>query len=144
MDDWALSGTHWQLLADAVLSLHFAVVLFVLGVALAVAVGGPAGWRWVRALWLRCLHLAAIAVVVAQAWLGRDCPLTVLENWLRRQARLETYEKSFIEHWVQQGLYYNAPPWVFVLAYTAFGLLVVWLWRRWPPRPWRAASRRKA
>ena len=141
MDGLALTGTHWQLLADAVLSLHFAVVLFVLGVALAVLLGGPAGWRWVRAPLLRWAHLVAITVVVGQAWLGRDCPLTVLENWLRRQASLGGYETSFIEHWVQHWLYYNAPPWVFVLAYTAFGLLVVWLWRRWPPRAWRAAGR---
>ena len=142
MDEAALNPMHWQLLADAVLSLHFAVVLFVLGVALAVLLGGPAGWAWVRAPWLRWAHLAAIAVVVAQAWLGQACPLTVLENWLRRQARLGGYgEKSFVEHWVQQGLYYDLPPWVFVLAYTAFGLLVLWLWRRWPPR--RRAARRR-
>ena len=133
----------WQVLADAVLTLHFAVVLFVLGVALAVLLGGPAGWAWVRAPLLRWAHLAAIAVVVAQAWLGQACPLTVLENWLRRQARLGGYEKSFIEHWVQRWLYYDAPPWVFVLAYTAFGLLVVWLWRRWPPQAGRVASRRR-
>ena len=130
----------WSWLADAVMALHFAVVLFVLGVALAVLVGGPAGWAWVRRPWLRWLHLAAIGVVVAQAWLGLHCPLTVLENWLRAQARLAGYEKSFIEHWVQQLLYYDAPPWVFVLAYSAFGLLVLWQWRRWPPR--RRAGRR--
>jgi hypothetical protein len=124
----------WSWLADTVMVLHFSVVLFVLGVALAVLVGGPAGWAWVRRPWLRWLHLAAIGVVVAQAWLGLHCPLTVLENWLRRQARLAGYEKSFIEHWVQQLLYYDAPPWAFVLAYTGFALLVLWLWRRWPPR----------
>ena len=28
----------------------------------------------------------AIAVVVAQSWLGVDCPLTTLESWLRAQA----------------------------------------------------------
>jgi hypothetical protein len=124
----------WAWLADAVMVLHFSLVLFVLGMALAVLVGGPAGWAWVRRPALRWLHLAAIGVVVAQAWLGLHCPLTVLENWLRAQARLAGYEKSFIEHWVQHLLYYEAPAWVFVLAYTAFGLLVLWLWRRWPPR----------
>ena len=143
MDALALSQAHWQWLADAVLTLHFAVVLFVLGVALLVLLGGPAGWAWVRAPLLRWAHLVAIAVVVAQAWLGQDCPLTVLENWLRRQARLAGYEKSFVEHWVQHWLYYDAPPWVFALAYTAFGLLVLWLWRHWPPRAWRVAGRRR-
>ena len=135
--------THWQLLADGVLGLHFALVLFVLGMALAGPPGVALGWRWVRAPLLRWLHLLAITVVVAQSWLGAACPLTVLENWLRQQARLTGYETSFVEHWVRALLYYNLPPWVFVLAYTLFGAYVLWLWRRWPPRAWRAAGRRK-
>ncbi len=126
----------WQALADAVLGLHFAVVLFVLGGALAVLAGGLRGWAWVRAPLWRWAHLAAIAVVVAQAWLGAHCPLTVLEVWLRTQARSAAYSTSFIEPWVQRLLYYEAPAWVFVLAYSVFGLGVLWLWWRFPPRPW--------
>jgi hypothetical protein len=45
-----------------------------------------------------------------------------------------SYSKSFIEHWVQRVVFYEAPFWVFVLAYTAFGLLVAWAWWRFPPR----------
>lgn len=134
----------WRLLADAVLTLHAAVVVFVLGGALAVLLGGALGWRWVRATLFRWAHLGAIAFVVLQAWLGATCPLTQLENHLRHQARLAGYERSFIEDWVQRLLYYDLPPWVFVLAYTLFGLLVLWLWRRWPPRPWWRPTRRKA
>ncbi len=133
----------WQLLADAVLTLHFAVVAFVLGGALVVLLGGPAGWAWVRAPLLRWAHLGAISFVVLQTWLGAHCPLTVLEIWLRRQARNAGYEKSFIEHWVQRLLYYDAPPWVFGLAYTLFGLGVLWLWWRFPPRAWRRAKNRR-
>ncbi len=131
----------WRVLADVVLTLHLAVVLFVLGGALAVLLGGPAGWRWVRAPLLRWAHLGAISFVVLQSWLGATCPLTQLENHARRQARLAGYERSFIEDGVQRLLYYDLPPWVFGLAYTLFGLLVLWLWRRWPPRPWRRAKR---
>jgi hypothetical protein len=133
----------WQLLADAVLTLHFAVVAFVLGGALVVMLGGPAGWAWVRAPLLRWAHLGAISFVVLQTWLGAHCPLTVLEIWLRQQARNAGYERSFIEHWVQRLLYYDAPPWAFGLVYTLFGLGVLWLWRRWPPRPWRRSARRR-
>lgn len=121
------------LLADAVLLLHLAVVAFiVLGLAL-ILVGGRRGWRWVRRRWLRLLHITAIAVVVAQAWLGRYCGLTVLESWLRRQAGQPAYERSFVAHWVHRLLYYDAPMWVFALLYTLFGLLVLWAWRRYPP-----------
>lgn len=134
--------TLWQGLADAVLALHFGVVLFVVGGALAVAVGGPRGWAWVRAPLWRWAHLAAIGVVVAQAWLGAHCPLTVLEVWLRTQAHGPVYTRTFIEHWLQRLLYYEAPAWVFVLGYSLFGLLVLGLWWRWPPRRGRASAGR--
>jgi hypothetical protein len=79
-------------------------------------------------------HLAAVGVVVVQAWLGRYCPLTILESWLRVQAGGSAYTASFVEHWVQQVLYYEAPLWVFALVYTVFGLLVVAAWWWFPPR----------
>ncbi len=81
----------------------------------------------------RILHVAAIGVVVAQAWLGARCPLTVLEMWLRASAGAATYTGDFVAHWVTRALYYEAPPWVFVAAYTAFGALVVATWLLVPP-----------
>ena len=124
----------YQALADAVLLLHFAVVLFIVG-GLAFVVAGNV-WHWPGAnnIWFRWGHIAAIGVVVLQSWLGQLCPLTTLESWLRANAGAATYTKSFLEHWVQRVLFYEAPFWVFVLAYTAFGLLVLWAWWRFPPR----------
>lgn len=130
----------YQLLADVVLTLHFAVVAFVVGGVVFVILGNLASWRWVNALGFRLAHLAAIAIVVAEAWLGATCPLTKLEMWLRAQARETTYSSSFVEHWVRQLLYYEAPAWVFALAYTLFGLLVVALWFRFPPTARRSGS----
>lgn len=120
-------------LADAVLVLHLAVVLFVVGGLLAVVVGNLRGWRFVNTPAFRLAHVAAIGIVVLQAWLGVDCPLTTLENWLRREAGGQPYEASFVEHWVGRVLFYEAPAWVFTLAYTAFGLAVAGAWWRWPP-----------
>ena len=122
------------LLADVVLVLHFGVVLFVIGGLVAVVAGNLLHWRWVNALWFRLAHLAAIGIVVLQSWLGKLCPLTTLESWLREQGGAPAYSKSFIEHWVQRALYWEAPFWVFTLAYTAFGLLVVAAWWYFPPR----------
>ena len=133
--------TLWRWLADAVLVLHFAVVAFVVGGALAVLLGGPRGWAWVRAPLWRWVHLAAIAIVVLQSWRGAHCPLTMLEGWLRLRARGAGYEKSFIEHWVQRLLYDEAPAWVFVAVYSVFGLLVLWLWSHFPPRRLRTAEK---
>jgi hypothetical protein len=87
-----------------------------------VIVGNLRKWQWVNAFWFRLAHLAAIALVVAEAWLGATCPLTNLEMWLRVKARATTYSGSFIEHWLQRLLYYEAPSWVFGLAYSLFGL----------------------
>ncbi|HKQ83192.1 MAG TPA: DUF2784 domain-containing protein [Steroidobacteraceae bacterium] len=125
----------YQVLADAVLLLHFAVVLFIVG-GLAFVVAGNI-WHWPGAnnIWFRLAHLTAIGVVILQSWLGQLCPLTTLESWLRTQSGAPPmYDKSFIEHWVQRLLFYEAPFWLFVLIYTAFGLLVVSAWWRYPPR----------
>jgi polyferredoxin len=124
----------YQWLADAVLALHTLLVTFVIGGLLVVLLGNRLGWGWVNHLWFRLTHLAVIAVVVAESWLGITCPLTTLEVWLREQAHQPAYNKSFIEHWLQQLLFYEAPAWVFALVYTAFGALVVASWIWYPPR----------
>lgn len=125
----------YQLLADVALTLHFAVVAFVVGGLVLVIIGNLRNGRWVNALWFRLAHLSAIAVVVAEAWLGVVCPLTNLEMWLRAEARGTTYSGSFIEHWLQRVLYYEAPSWVFALGYSLFGLLVLATWWYFPPTP---------
>lgn len=130
----------YPLLADSVLALHFAVVVFVVGGALAVFIGNRIAWTWVNRWWFRLTHLAAVLVIVLQSWLGQLCPLTVLESWLRLQAGAQAYEKSFIEHWVQRLIYFEAPFWVFTLVYTVFAAAVALLWWRYPPRRPGSAS----
>ncbi|OGT78737.1 MAG: hypothetical protein A3I78_09945 [Gammaproteobacteria bacterium RIFCSPLOWO2_02_FULL_56_15] len=128
----------YQLLADVVLSLHLAIVVFVIGGLILILVGNLRAWQWVNTLWFRLTHLAAIAVVVTEAWIGVVCPLTTVEMWLRAQSHSSTYGGSFIEHWLQRILYYDAPAWVFTLGYSLFGLIVVGTWWRFPPRSSRS------
>jgi polyferredoxin len=123
----------YQILADAVLLLHFGIVLFIVGGLAFILIGGLRGWHFIRKRWFRILHLLAITIVVAQAWLGELCPLTTLEMWLRASAQEVTYSGSFIEHWLQRALYYQAPSWVFILVYSAFGLVVLLAWWYFPP-----------
>ena len=123
-----------QLLANVVLSLHVAIVMFVVGGLVFIIVGNLRAWRGVNVLWFRAAHLTAIAVVVAEGWFGAVCPLTILEMWLRVKARSTTYAGSFIEYWLQRILYYEAPSWVFALGYSLFGLAVVATWWYFPPR----------
>src|SRR5690242_8008277 len=107
----------YRALADLVLFTHAAFVAFVVLGLLLVLCGGFFGWRWIRNPWFRALHLAAIALVVVQSWLGIICPLTRLEMRLREKAGEASYSGTFIAHWVQKLLYYQAPMWVFVISY---------------------------
>lgn len=127
--------TAYALAADVVLIAHFAIVLFIVGGLGAILLGNARGWAWVNGWGFRLAHLAAIGIVVAQAWLGELCPLTTLESWLRVQSGAAPYEKSFIAHWVHRLIFFEAPLWAFTAAYTAFGLAVLWAFVRFPPAP---------
>ncbi|MES2399035.1 MAG: DUF2784 domain-containing protein [Pseudomonadota bacterium] len=122
------------LLADFVLIIHVGVVAFVVLGQLLFVMGGFKDWTWVRRIWIRLMHLALMAFVLVQSWVGMTCPLTIWEQTLRRQAGQSAYAESFIGHWLSQLIFFNAPPWVFVVAYTLFGALVVLTWWRIPPR----------
>ena len=118
-----------RLLADAVLLGHLGYVAFVVAGFVAVPLGALAGWRWVRNRTFRTLHLAAIALVAAEALAGWMCPLTWLELRLRGGPA-----RSLMGRLVEAVLYYDLPPWVFTTAYAALVLLAVVLWWRVPPR----------
>jgi hypothetical protein len=121
-------------LADVVLFLHAAFVAFVVLGFAAIVAGLAAGRPWARNPWLRGLHLAAIAVVCGEAWLGIVCPLTAWETALRTAAGGGGYASGFVADWVSRLLFWAAPAWVFTLAYTVFGALVALTWWRAPPR----------
>lgn len=124
----------YRLLADAVLVLHALVVLFVVGGLVLTVAGNWLGWGWVNRWWFRLAHLCTIGVVVMQSWFAIECPLTTIENWLRRRTGDETYTRSFIEDWLHRLLFFDAPTWVFALVYTLFGALVIAAWLKYPPR----------
>ena len=83
------------LLADAVLVVHG---LFIVWAAL----GAVAVWRWPK---LALLHLPALAWAVWIELSGGICPLTPLENSLRRAAGQTGYSGGFIDHYVGGAIY---------------------------------------
>ena len=129
-----LAELPYQLFADFLLSLHFAVVVFVVCGLVLIIAGNVRGWQWVNASWFRLAHIGAIGIVAGESWLGITCPLTTLEMWLRSKAGGAVYSVSFMEHWLQRLLFYNAPSWAFGLGYSLFGLLVLVTWWYFPPR----------
>ena len=126
------SPTIFLLAADVILLLHVLFVAFVVIGLVFIFVGKVRFWSWIRNPWFRIIHLAAITVVVVQSWLGLICPLTTIEMALRSRAGDTVYSGSFISHWLESILYYQIPPWIFVVCYMAFGAVVVasWFWVR--------------
>ncbi len=129
-----MSHQSYLFLANAVLVLHAGVVLFIVGGLVLVLLGGRREWRWVRKGSFRVAHLAAIAYVALESWLGLACPLTDLEQWLRQRAGASVHEGDFISFWLGKLLFYQAQPWVFIAAYSAFALAVVFSWVTVRPR----------
>jgi len=84
-----------RVLADAVLVLHLAFVAFAV-------VGGLLALRW---RWLPWLHLPALGWAAFVEFSGRTCPLTPLENALRRAGGAAGYEGGFVEHYIVPLLY---------------------------------------
>jgi len=117
-------------LADAILVVHAAFVLFVVGGLAAIWIGIALKRRFAFNRWFRGTHIAAIAFVTAESLFGFMCPLTIWEDALRGR----TGEPGFIQRWIHAWLYYDVPPWVFTPVYLAFLLLVAWTWWRFPPR----------
>jgi hypothetical protein len=121
-----------HLLADLILIVHFAFVLFITGGLALIWIGAAAGWRWVRNFGFRLAHLAAICVVAGEALIGMACPLTTWEDALRGRST----DMSFVAHWLHRLLFYSFPEWVFTAAYVLFALLVAATW--WRVRPQRS------
>ncbi len=109
------------MLADFVLLLHVAIAAFITLGLPAVWLGWALGWRWIRNPWFRYGHLAAIAIVAAEAIAGITCPLTVLEDVLRGVHE----QRSFVGRWMARILFYEAPVWIFTWIYAAFALATV-------------------
>ena len=130
----------YRLAADAVLVVHVSYVAFVLVGFLLTLIGILARWSWIRNVWFRVLHLAAILLVVAESLLGIVCPLTIWENQLRILAGETAYQGDFIADWLHNLLFINAEPWVFTVGYTLFGLAVLATFVYAPPRRRKPAS----
>ena len=122
----------YHVAADLVLLAHVLFVAFVVFGLFLIVAGKLRSWSWVRNPWFRYAHLASIGIVILQSWFGVICPLTTWEMALRRKAGEAVYAGAFIEYWLEAILYYRAPQWVFMLAYTVFGALVIasWFWVR--------------
>lgn len=114
----------YSVLADLVMSVHAAFVVFV-------ALGGLLVARWPAVAWA---HLPCAAYGAAIEFFGWTCPLTPLEASLRRAAGQAGYTGSFIEHYLGQLLYPAAwgeiHLWLGVAVVVGNAAIYGWIWRR--------------
>jgi len=82
-------------LADLVVLVHLTFIGFV-------AIGGLLALRW---RWVAWLHLPALGWGALVEFFGLTCPLTPLENWLRRLGGAQGYSSSFVERYVLPVIY---------------------------------------
>lgn len=117
----------YSLLADMVLLLHAAFVLFA-------GLGGLLVLKWPRLAWG---HLPCAAWALWIEFSGAICPLTPLEQWLRRQAGEASYAGSFTAHYIEPLIYppqLTAPmQWSIGAGLLVFNCLIylrLWILRR--------------
>jgi hypothetical protein len=137
-----MSRTFYGALADVLLAIHFAFVLFVVLGLLMIWMGGLFRWRLVRSFAFRAAHVAAIGVVAAESVAGITCPLTTWENDLRLLAGGGgPYAGSFVQYWIHRAMFFEASEMTFTLIYLLFfGGVILSFWLvppRWPARWWR-------
>ena len=88
----------FRVLADLIVVLHLGFVLFVV-------LGGALALRWPRVAWV---HLPCAVWGALISFAGWICPLTPLENRLRRTGGAAGYEGGFVEHYLVPALYPDA------------------------------------
>jgi len=122
-----------SLLSDIVLIIHFAWILFiVLGLPVALTLGMRR---------LRMVHSAALVFTVIMQVTGTICPLTHLEEYLRRSITPGfSYGGSFIVSWLRHLIYIEdigvslVVIYILTGAYLAFVILSYFLWPVSVPR----------
>jgi hypothetical protein len=112
------------LLADVLVLVHFAYIIFVVAGAVLVRFHPKLLWP----------HLAAVAWGAYVALAHRVCPLTPLEVALRVRAGQVGYSGGFVEHYLIPVIYPKAltpsiqvAEGVFVLSVNV--ILYIWVWR---------------
>jgi hypothetical protein len=119
----------YRLLADVVVVVHLGFVVFVV-------LGGLLVIRWRRLAWL---HLPAVVWAIVLELAGWICPLTPLENRLRRAAGAGGYEGGFVEHYLVPVLYPDVLTRRMQVGLAVFVLSVnvavyLWIVLRWRAR----------
>jgi len=124
---------YYSFLADVTVAIHLAYACFVLVGFLAIVIGIPCGWIWVRNFRFRVLHLVCTLIVPLGDLIRITCPLTTLEKLFLEASGAKVYNRSFIGNLFNRILFYEAPEWVFTIIYVVLATLVILYFILHPP-----------
>src|SRR5262245_22316282 len=115
----------YRALAGLVVALHMAFVLLA-------ALGGFLAFKCRRAAWF---HIPAALWAALIEFAGWECPLTPLENWLRRLGGEAGYHTGFIDRYpipvIYLSLFTSGLPVALGFLVLGVNLAIYWtIWRR--------------
>ena len=103
----------WRALADGVMVVHGALLLFFV-------VGGFLAWRWERLIWA---HVAIVVWNLVITLVDFGCPVTATEKYFRRLGGEGAYQGGYIHHYLEGHLWpEGSTP---VVEQVGFGLVVI-------------------
>jgi Protein of Unknown function (DUF2784) len=106
----------FRVFADITMVTHFAYLTFVV-------LGGFLAWRWRRAI---VAHLVAVGWAVVILAVGPGCPLTYIEDRLRRRAGQPGLAHGFVDGYIE-GVLYPAQYAGYVRMLAGAVIVVSWL-----------------
>ena len=122
------------ILADLIVVAHLAWILFMLW-GFVLTIRGFFHAEFFDRRLFRTVHLCGIVYVSLLAILGSYCPLTILENVLRRRYDPEfAYPGSFIVHYIEKIVYPDVQPFIILIPTVTIAVFTLVTFIVRPPR----------
>lgn len=116
----------WRVLADVVMVVHAALLLFFV-------TGAFLAWRWPKLIWY---HLGVVVWNLVIVLVDFGCPVTATEKFFRREGGEGVYTGGYIQHYLNGTLWpEGATPVAEKVGFTLvvigyIGFFVIQRWRR--------------
>ena len=110
--------------SEIVLLFHFFIFLFMVSSFFFIPFGYYKNWKWVKNKNYRLIHLFLMGIILIETILGFMCPLTILENFLRAEIKVNN---KFTEI-IHQIMYWNFSNYQFIILYLLSFLYLIFLW----------------
>ena len=115
-------------LADLILIIHFAVVLFII-FGFCFPIFYKFKFNFAKNYYIRIIHISLITIVLVETLAGVICPLTIIENLLRNS----TQSESLIAKLLRDLLFWDFSISYFLLIYFVCFSWTVFIWFFFPP-----------